>query len=102
MVDVWESADDFQRFVQERIMPAVQQLGIAGRPDIQIYPTHAILNPRASIAAWRAPLAHARSPEIALGRRRLYAGRTLRRKQKYDGPPSGNNPWWTSSYPCLM
>lgn len=45
MVDVWDSPDDFQRFVAERIMPAVQQLGIAGQPDVQIYPTHAILNP---------------------------------------------------------
>lgn len=45
MVDIWESAEDFQRFVQERIMPAVQKLGIGGQPDVQIYPTHAILNP---------------------------------------------------------
>ena len=45
MVDIWESAEDFQNFVQERIMPAVQQLGIGGQPDVQIYPTHAILNP---------------------------------------------------------
>jgi hypothetical protein len=45
MVDVWESAEHFQNFVQERIMPAVQQVGLGGQPEVQIYPTHAILNP---------------------------------------------------------
>jgi len=45
IADVWETAEDFQNFVRDRIMPAAQQLGLAIQPDVQIHPTHAIINP---------------------------------------------------------
>jgi hypothetical protein len=45
IADIWETAEDFQNFVRDRIMPAAQQLGLSIQPDVQIYPTHAILNP---------------------------------------------------------
>jgi hypothetical protein len=45
VTDVWESAEDFQRFVDERLTPGVQQVGIQGQPDVQIYPMHATFNP---------------------------------------------------------
>src|SRR5690349_5318784 len=45
VTDIWESAQDFQRFADERLTPGVQQLGIAGQPEVEIYPTHAIFAP---------------------------------------------------------
>lgn len=43
--DVWESAEDFDRFVTERLMPGVKQVGIAGEPQVQVRPAHAIYAP---------------------------------------------------------
>jgi hypothetical protein len=40
VTDVWESAGDFQRFVDERLMPAVQEIGIEGQPRVEIRPLH--------------------------------------------------------------
>lgn len=40
VVDVWESAEDFQQFVETRLMPAVAQLGLPGEPQIEVYPVH--------------------------------------------------------------
>jgi len=40
VVDVWESAGHFERFMASRVMPAVQQAGIAGQPEFEILPTH--------------------------------------------------------------
>lgn len=45
ITDVWESAEDFQTFVDTRLMPAVQQLGIPGEPTIEVRPAHAMFNP---------------------------------------------------------
>lgn len=45
ITDVWESAQDFQRFADERLTPGVQQIGISGQPVIEIYPAHAIFAP---------------------------------------------------------
>lgn len=43
--DAWDSAEDFQRFVDTRLMPAVQQVGIQGEPQVEIYPAHRYYNP---------------------------------------------------------
>jgi hypothetical protein len=45
ITDVWDSAEDFQRFVDERLMPGVQKVGVEGEPTIEIFPTHAIFAP---------------------------------------------------------
>ena len=45
VTDVWESADAFQAFVADRLMPGVQQLGIPGQPRVEIYPVHALFTP---------------------------------------------------------
>jgi hypothetical protein len=45
VVDVWESAEQFQSFVSQRLMPGVQQIGISGQPEVKIYPTHRIFTP---------------------------------------------------------
>ena len=49
--DVWESADHFNRFVEERLMPAVTEIGIEGQPDVELYPLHAVFNPGVPAAA---------------------------------------------------
>jgi hypothetical protein len=43
--DIWESAEDFQRFVEERLMPAVREIGIEGDPDVKLYAVHRVFAP---------------------------------------------------------
>jgi hypothetical protein len=45
ITDVWESAEDFQSFVDNRLMAGVRAAGIEGDPDVDLIPTHAIFNP---------------------------------------------------------
>ncbi|MEU4295097.1 hypothetical protein AB0E63_43340 [Kribbella sp. NPDC026596] len=45
ITDVWDTAEDFQRFTEDRLMPAVQELGIPGEPKIEIWETHAVFAP---------------------------------------------------------
>jgi hypothetical protein len=42
ITDVWESAEHFNNFIQNKINPAVAKLGIQGQPQVEIYPVHAI------------------------------------------------------------
>jgi hypothetical protein len=51
VTDVWDSPEQFQRFVEERLMPAVQEIGIEGEPDVQLYPVQAIFNPKVPATA---------------------------------------------------
>ena len=45
VTDIWDSADDFNNFVQDRLTSGVAQAGIAGQPQVEIFPVHAIYNP---------------------------------------------------------
>jgi hypothetical protein len=36
VLDLWESAEQFEAFVQTRLMPAVQQIGIERQPRVQM------------------------------------------------------------------
>jgi hypothetical protein len=45
VTDVWESAEAFDAFVQDRLMPGVKELGIPGEPQVEILPTHAVFAP---------------------------------------------------------
>lgn len=45
VTDVWETAEDFDRFVERRLMPVVREIGIEGEPDVTIWGMHAIWNP---------------------------------------------------------
>ncbi|HXE46807.1 MAG TPA: hypothetical protein VN663_00460 [Ramlibacter sp.] len=45
VTDVWERAEDFQAFVEQRLMPGVQQAGIKGEPKVQILPAHNVFTP---------------------------------------------------------
>ena len=51
VADVWDSPEQFQRFVDERLMPAVKEIGIEGEPEVRLYPVQAIFNPKVPAAA---------------------------------------------------
>ena len=40
VLDVWESAKDFEGFVQTRLMPAARKLAIPGEPSVEIFEAH--------------------------------------------------------------
>ena len=51
-VDVWESAEQFQTFVDTRLMPGIAQIdGVEGEPQVEIVPAQAIYNPQALVQA---------------------------------------------------
>jgi hypothetical protein len=45
VLDLWDTAADFDRFVSERLMPAVKKLGIQGQPRVKVFDAHAIFAP---------------------------------------------------------
>jgi len=45
VTDVWERAEDFQAFADQRLMAATQKAGISGQPKVQFLPVHAIFAP---------------------------------------------------------
>ena len=52
VVDVWETAEDFQNFVDTRLMPGIAQIGgIEGEPKVEITPAQAVWNPQALVQA---------------------------------------------------
>ncbi len=50
VLDVWESSEQFDRFFQDRLMPAIQELSIPGEPKIKWFEAHAVFNPAAALA----------------------------------------------------
>ncbi len=46
VVDLWERAEDFQAFVETRLMPGVRQAGIdAAEPQVQVLPACNVFTP---------------------------------------------------------
>ena len=45
VLDLWESREDFERFVQERLTPAVQRIGIKGEPKVEFEEAISIFAP---------------------------------------------------------
>jgi hypothetical protein len=43
--DVWDSAEDFGKFVETRLKPATMQAGIKGEPKVMIVPAHNVYAP---------------------------------------------------------
>src|SRR5690348_11239149 len=41
VVDVWENAEGFQTFVDQRLTPVTKAMNVPGEPRIQIHPAHA-------------------------------------------------------------
>jgi len=45
VVDVWDKQSDFESFVQNRLGPATQRIGIKGQPKVSFGEVHAIYAP---------------------------------------------------------
>lgn len=45
VVDVWNTAEQFNAFVGAVLMPAVQRLGMTSQPDVVVRPAHAVWAP---------------------------------------------------------
>src|SRR5690242_14688237 len=45
VIDLWDTAEQFDNFAKNRLIPEVQKLGITSQPDVQILPVHAIYTP---------------------------------------------------------
>ncbi len=45
VLDLWDSPKHFDDFVQTRLMPGVQKVGVQGEPKISISESHAIFVP---------------------------------------------------------
>ncbi len=43
VIDVWESEQDADRFVQDRLRPALEQAGVLGEPQITVTPLHSLV-----------------------------------------------------------
>jgi hypothetical protein len=46
VVDVWETAEDFQRFAEAELRPGVEAAGIEGEPEVEILPAHNVFAPQ--------------------------------------------------------
>ena len=45
VTDVWESEQAFNDFFQQRLAPAIQEIGIQGQPDVKFFPLHGVFAP---------------------------------------------------------
>jgi hypothetical protein len=45
ITDVWESEQAFNDFFQQRLAPAIQEVGIQGEPDVKFFPLHGAFAP---------------------------------------------------------
>ena len=45
VLDLWDSPQDFQSFVDTRLGPATQRIGIKGQPNVQLTEAHAVFAP---------------------------------------------------------
>src|SRR4051794_6567596 len=43
--DIWESGDQFQAFVESRLMPGVAKVGIQGEPEVTLCEVHHMYAP---------------------------------------------------------
>jgi hypothetical protein len=43
VIEVWESQEAMNRFMQEQVMPAMQRAGVNRQPSVQVMPVHQYL-----------------------------------------------------------
>jgi hypothetical protein len=46
VIDLWESPEDFNMFVESRLMPGVKEAGVDGEPNVELHEAHAVFAPR--------------------------------------------------------
>src|SRR5690349_17954810 len=45
VTDVWESEESFNTFMEQRLAPAIQEVGIPGQPEVRFFPMRGIFAP---------------------------------------------------------
>lgn len=45
VTDVWESEQSFSAFMEQRLAPAIAEIGIQGQPDVKFLPLHGLFAP---------------------------------------------------------
>ncbi len=45
MTDVWASEQSFNTFMEQRLAPAIREIGIQGQPDLKFFPLHGVFAP---------------------------------------------------------
>jgi hypothetical protein len=45
VTDVWASEQAFNTFMEQRLAPAIQEIGIQGEPDVKFFPLHGAFAP---------------------------------------------------------
>ncbi len=45
VLDLWESRQDFERFMDQRVKPVLQKIGVQGQPQVQYAEAHAVFAP---------------------------------------------------------
>jgi hypothetical protein len=45
VLDLWDSPADFEKFVQQRLMPSVQKVGVDGQPKVEIAESLSVFAP---------------------------------------------------------
>jgi hypothetical protein len=45
VLDVWESEQAFGTFMEQRLQPAIEEIGIEGQPDVKFLPLHGVFAP---------------------------------------------------------
>ena len=61
VADVWRSAEDFQRFSEQRLTPVMSTMDLKTQPHVQIGPAHRMFNPGVHLTAARKAKASRRS-----------------------------------------
>jgi hypothetical protein len=51
VMDVWEASAQFDDFMQGRLAPAIEQIGLEGQPELKWIDAHAYFNPAVPAAA---------------------------------------------------
>jgi hypothetical protein len=47
VIDVWESQEHFERFMNDRLGAVTQEVGLPGQPQVEFVPLHNVWAPRA-------------------------------------------------------
>jgi hypothetical protein len=45
VTDVWDSEQSFNSFMEQRLQPAIQEIGIQGQPEVTFVPVHGVFAP---------------------------------------------------------
>jgi len=51
ILDVWESEQAFNTFFEQRVGPAVQEVGMQGELEVKFYPVHGVFAPALGMSA---------------------------------------------------